>query len=189
MKARWGLTGRRLILYLGRVCRQKGTDVLVDAFLRFGGAREGWALVVAGPPERFGRDGGTPLTEAIRKAGGHYAGPLREEDLCGALNACDVFVMPTREDEIFGMAAVEAQACGKPAICSRLGGLPEVVTEGSGVFFEPGSSDGLLRALEEIAGNDALRERLADAARASSARFSWKRVAMRSLDIYGSLLS
>ena len=68
------------------------------------------------------------LTRRISEVGGIYLGPVQEKDLAATYNLCDVFVMPTRSIEMFGMAALEAQACGKPVVCSQHGGLPEVIS-------------------------------------------------------------
>src|SRR5260370_17925735 len=107
-------------------------------------------LVVAGPPGQFGRTEGIPLTSRIAQVGGLYLGAVDESDLSAVYNMCDVFVMPTREYEMFGMAAAEAQACGKPVVCTRHGGLVEVVSERTGRYFPPGHAADLPATLQDF---------------------------------------
>src|ERR1017187_3806593 len=91
----------------------KGTDLLIAAYRML---KRPAALVVAGPCERFGKTQIGTLVAQVQEAGGIYLPPLDDADMPGIYNACDIFVMPTRELEMFGMAAVEAQACGKPVV-------------------------------------------------------------------------
>src|SRR5260370_37714934 len=107
-------------------------------------------LVVAGPPGQFGRTEGIPLTSRIAQVGGLYLGAVDESDLSAVYNMCDAFVMPTREYEMFGMAAAEAQACGKPVVCTRHGGLVAGVSERNGRHFTPGDAPELAAALVEL---------------------------------------
>lgn len=84
------------------------------------------------------------------------------------LNAADVLLLPSQL-ESFGLAALEAMACGVPAVCSRVGGLPEVITDGvEGFLVTPGDTQAMgERALEILTSPD-LREKMGKAARARS---------------------
>jgi N-acetyl-alpha-D-glucosaminyl L-malate synthase BshA len=82
------------------------------------------------------------------------------------LAQADVFLLPS-QTEAFGLAALEAMACGVPVVATRVGGVPEVVVDGdSGLLFPPGDvaamSDGVLALLDD----PARRDRMAKAARA-----------------------
>lgn len=63
----------------------------------------------------------------------------------GALGAGDVFLLPSQE-ESFGLAALEAMACGVPVVASRVGGVPEVVVHGRGGFLFPVGDVGAMAA-------------------------------------------
>jgi len=171
------LGARPVVLYVGRVCHQKGTDLLLEAYAKLRRRMPEVRLLVAGPAERFARQGGNWLTEEIPRAGGIYVGAVEETQLAGLYNACDIFVMPTREHEMFGMAALEAQACGKPVVCSRHGGLPEVVTEQSARFFPTGDSGALAAELERLLRSPEEQQRMAADARANAEKFSWQQIA------------
>jgi glycosyltransferase involved in cell wall biosynthesis len=179
-----GIEKTRVILYVGRVCHQKGTDLLIDGFQRLKRRVPNVSLVVAGPAEQFGNTNHTELTRRISQVGGLYLGPVHEKDLAAIYNLCDVFVMPTRNVEMFGMAALEAQACGKPVVCSNHGGLPEVVSPQSGLFFPNGSSEMLCECLSRLLGDEDLLRSMAKEARNNASRFEWATIAERLADIY-----
>lgn len=174
----------KLLLYVGRVCRQKGTDVLIEAFERLHDRLPGVRLAVAGPCKQFGESGASALSRRITEAGGLYLGAVEESILPSIYNMADVFVMPTRELEMFGMAALEAQACGKPVIASDHGGLPEVISPASGLFFPPGNPEALEACLRRCFADEDLRRSLAEAARENASRFAWPRLAVRVEEIY-----
>jgi glycosyltransferase involved in cell wall biosynthesis len=171
-----GIEKKRVILYVGRICRQKGTDLLIDAFQQLRRRFPNVCLVVAGPAEQFGNGSHTDLTRRISEVGGLYLGPVQEKDLAATYNLCDVFVMPSRSIEMFGMAALEAQACSKPVVCSQHGGLPEVISPKSGVFFPVGNAEALADSLSQLFQNADLYRSKAEAARPNALRFAWPRI-------------
>lgn len=184
MRMELGVGKKLVVLYVGRVCRQKGTDLLLEAYTKLRCRMPDVMLVVAGPAERFARQSGSSLTEEILRAGGIYLGAVEEARLAGLFNACDIFVMPTRQHEMFGMAALEAQACGKPVVCSQHGGLPEVVTEQSARFFPTGDSGALAAELESLLRSPEERQRMSIAGRLNAEKFSWEQIACDLDDIY-----
>ena len=113
----------------------------------------------------------------IAQSGGTYLGPVDEDRLAATYQMADVFVMPTRQHEMFGMAAVEAQACGVPTIASDHGGLRETVPFECGSRFPPGDAAQLGTHITALLMDEARRKACSDAAVANAARFSWARVA------------
>jgi glycosyltransferase involved in cell wall biosynthesis len=184
MRSKLGLRNEPVVLYIGRVCFQKGTDILVDAYAHLRTAIPNARLLVAGPADLFGKDGGNLLTKRIQDVGGIYLGAVEENELAAVYNSGDVFVMASRSDEMFGMSAVEAQACGKPVICSEHGGLPEVVSRESGLFFPVGDSRTLAQRLSEVLLSDGLYDRMSRAATENARRFSWDRLAREADGLY-----
>ena len=183
-KRELGLGTEQIILYVGRVCEQKGTDVLIRAYRRLKQMYADCRLVVAGPADAFGRSGQNELTKRISECGGLYLGAVEEKELTAVYNMADVFVMPTREIEMFGMAAVEAQACGKPVVASQHGGLPEVISQQSGLFFPNGDDAALADQLLSLLSNQGFRRTLADQARTNATRFAWPTIANQLEAIY-----
>ena len=170
-------TEKHVILYLGRVCWQKGSDVLLDASRRLSAKRHDIQLVVAGPIGQFGNDSRSAFwAERIREVGGSYLGAVSERRVAAVLNMADVFVMPTRELEMFGMAAVEAQACGKPVVASDHGGLRETVPEACGGRFPTGDSEALASKIEELVDHADVYRRCSANALANAAKYSWEQI-------------
>jgi len=169
---------------VGRLCEQKGTDLLIAAYRAL---RQPAALVVAGPCERFGRTQLSALATQIQEAGGVYVPPLDDADMPGIYNACDIFVMPTRELEMFGMAAVEAQACGKPVVASDHGGLRETVPDSAGVRFRVGDAADLAAKIDALLGHPTRLTSLSAGALVNSAIYDWPRIAQRCEEVYATL--
>jgi len=90
------------------------------------------------------------------------------------LAAMDVVVQTSVALESFGMALAEAQALGRPVVASRVGGMPEVVTEGeTGLLVPPQDAPALAAALARLLGNQELRETLGrNGAEAARRRFA-----------------
>jgi glycosyltransferase involved in cell wall biosynthesis len=165
-----------VVLYVGRVCEQKGSDVLIQAFEDLKARMKNVRLVVAGPHAQFGNEGESDLTRRIQKVGGLYLGAIDEGQLSSIYNMADVFVMPTRRLEMFGMAALEAQACGKPVVASDHGGLREVVSPQSGLLFPVGDPEALTDCLARLLEDRELRRTKAEAARHNALRFGWGKI-------------
>jgi glycosyltransferase involved in cell wall biosynthesis len=107
-----------------------------------------------------------------------------DSELPGVYNMADVFVMPTRRHEMFGMAAVEAQCCAVPVVASDHGGLRETVPDGAGLRFRPGDAVDLARKVGELLLNPDRRQQLAEKARDNAVRYDWARVARLCDDLY-----
>lgn len=90
----------------------------------------------------------------------------RQGDLVPLLQHCDVFLLPS-ETESFGVAALEAMACGVPVVASDVGGLPELIVDGEGGHRVPcGDVDGMARAVLSLLGTPARRQQAGAQARA-----------------------
>lgn len=128
---------RLKVLFIGRLDRQKGADILLDAVrslqdritVRVAGACVSEGLNLARPPNV------------------EFLGWLDPARIAGQLEAADVLAAPSRW-EGFGLAAAEAMRAGKPVVASRVGGLCELVEHGAtGRLAEPGSPTALASAL------------------------------------------
>ncbi|MCI4337484.1 MAG: glycosyltransferase family 4 protein [Thermoplasmata archaeon] len=86
-------------------------------------------------------------------------------DLPALYRSADLYVQPSRR-EPFGMAALEAMACGLPVIASATGGLADLVEDGTnGLLVPPSDAEGLGAAIARLAGDDELRRRMGRASR------------------------
>jgi glycosyltransferase involved in cell wall biosynthesis/predicted metal-dependent phosphoesterase TrpH len=156
------------VLYAGRVTREKGADLLADAFLS---ARE------RDPRLRLLLVGGGPEQEHLRERLGDAAtflGWLDGVELARAYASADMFLFPSRTDT-FGQVILEAQASGLAVVAVAEGGPRSLIENRvSGLLCAP-EAEALAAAVVELAGSPLLRERLARAGLASVRARTWER--------------
>jgi len=103
----------------------------------------------------------------------HFLGPIPQEELPMHYNAADVCVLSSYY-ESFGLAALEAAACGKPVVASEVGGLPVIVKDGStGYLVPPKRMDVIAERLCELLEDDLLRAHMGAAARIHAESLGW----------------
>ena len=157
--------------------RQKNLVALKEAMAQLVSAGLPHALAVAG-----GTAGGESPEELREIAAGPpgldgrvaWLGHLEDRELAGLMAEADAFCLPSLFDA-FPLTALEALACGAPAVFSNRGALPELAG-GAAILSEP-DPDSLAGALRRVLGDDALRAQLRESARARAAEFSWERTA------------
>lgn len=94
-----------------------------------------------------------------------FIGNTSDDNLKGYYEACDVFVMPSRQ-EGFGLVFLEAMACGKPVIGGDHGGTPDIVLDGiNGFLVQHGDIEALALRLNRLLGNGELRRQMGEAGR------------------------
>jgi glycosyltransferase involved in cell wall biosynthesis len=130
--------GRAGGLFVGRLSEEKGVTVLLSAMDRLGQAAQ--ALRLAG-------DG--PLAPQVRQAAGAaWLGPLSPAQVREQMRRSLFLVAPSTCLETFGLAAVEAFACGLPVIASGHGGLGELIEDGvTGLLVRPGDAADLAQKI------------------------------------------
>ena len=106
------------------------------------------------------------------------------------LSAADVLLLPS-EQESFGLAALEAMACEVPVIASRVGGIPEVVTDGeTGYLSEVGDVDKMAADAARLLGDPTLRREMGKRARESAvSRYRTDIVIPQYIDFYKRVLA
>jgi glycosyltransferase involved in cell wall biosynthesis len=157
---------RRLVLFLGRVDRKKGCDLLVDAFVKLAAREPELDLVMAGPDPQNWR---AELVRGAEAAGVadriHWPGMLRGDAKWGAFHAAEVFALPSHQEN-FGIAVVEALVCGTPVLLSdKVNIAADIAADGAGLM-EDDTTAGTERLLEQWLAIPALeRESIAVRAR------------------------
>lgn len=160
---RASIGSRPLVLFAGRMVPYKGVDVLLRALAGTDAA----AVLVGGGPSR---DGWIALARDLGIADRvQFTGEISHDELAALYHACDLFVLPSvTRAEAFGYVQLEAMACAKPVVSTRVAsGVPWVNRDGeTGLTVPPGDSVALRAAIEALAGDAALRQRLGHAGRA-----------------------
>lgn len=177
---------RALLCFVGRLVYYKSLPVLVDA-MRDVDAR--LVLVGSGPMEAELRDQVDRLRLAERVT---FVGRVPDRALVHYLHACDAFVFPSsNRAEAFGIAQVEAMACGKPVVSTQLDtGVSSVNRDGvTGLTVQPGDPKALAGALGELVADDVRRAELGRNARELAvSEYSASVMADRTLDLYERVL-
>jgi glycosyltransferase involved in cell wall biosynthesis len=159
-----------VLLYVGRVSKEKNLDVLVTAWERMRG--DGLALAIVG-------DGPYLAELKQRVPDAIFTGYLEGKELATAFASADVFVFPSTTDT-FGNVIIEAQACGLPCVVSDVGGPKDLVQPGiTGEITRGYDVDAFAAAILKLAGNPKLRESMRAAAIASVANRDWQDAARR----------
>ena len=142
------LSGKRIILFLGRIHAKKGCDLLLRAFGQVASRHPDLHLVMAGPEQQDA----SPWRQLARETGLEgrvtWTGMLSGDAKWGALRSAEVFILPSHQEN-FGIAVAEALACGVPVLISREVNIWREVTASGAGLAEPDTVEGteaLLRA-------------------------------------------
>jgi glycosyltransferase involved in cell wall biosynthesis/predicted metal-dependent phosphoesterase TrpH len=171
------LPGEINVLYAGRLTKEKGVDLLADAFIRACDADPRLHLVLAG---------GGPEEELLRRRLGDRAtflGWLGGDDLPRAYASADIFLFCSRTDT-FGQVLVEAGASGLPAVAVNEGGPASIVVDGeTGRLCEPDPAM-LSAALLQLADAPAWRAKLGRQALEAARARTWEAAMAQLADGY-----
>ena len=174
----------KIIFALGRHVHYKGFDVLIQAMAQLPTDTQ---LVIGGEGplsnEWKALTARSPVAARI-----HFTGMISEADLPSYFQACDVFCLPAvNQAEAFGIVQVEAMACAKPVVSTKLNnGVDFVNQDGvSGYTVTPGSVDELAQALQRLLADEALRTRLGQQAlQRAQSEFSLPALRNKMLAVY-----
>jgi glycosyltransferase involved in cell wall biosynthesis len=156
----------RTFISVGAFAPAKATGVVVDAFVRIVRGRGGLRLVLVG-------DGDERL-ECQRQVARYGIDPLVEftgyrTDVPALLARADSFVLPS-VNENCPLALIEAMGAGLACVGSGVGGVPELLGDGSGLLVAPGDPEALAGAMAMLADDEALAPALGRAAAATARR-------------------
>ncbi|MHB8240549.1 MAG: glycosyltransferase [Solirubrobacteraceae bacterium] len=170
------------VMYSGRITREKGVELLADAFLLARAREPRLRLLVAGggPEEHYLRE---RLGESAT-----FLGWLEGEALARAYGAADVFLFPSATDT-FGQVILEAQASGLAVVAVAEGGPLSLIEDRVSGLLCPADPEPLASAVLELLASPLLRERLARAGIAAAAERTWDRALWRLAQSYTGVLT
>ncbi len=166
-----------VLLFFSVVTRQKGLHLLIKALPGILEKRKAVKLLVAGD--------GDYLTEAKRLVSQSgldryviFLGHLPRERAPDYINASDIFVLPTLRQEGMPFSILEAMACGKPVIASKIGGIPSIIDDGvNGLLIQPGNISNVIEKTIFLLNNKDFADKLAnDAIKKVTQNFSHEKM-------------
>lgn len=173
---------KKKVLFVGAMNRghdHKGVDVLLRAFRDVSKFHKDASLILVGTGDmveyyqKMARD--LKISESVT-----FKGAVDEETLIDIYRDSYVLVLPTKTiAEGFGMVLIEANACGKPVIGSRIGGIKYVIKDGeTGLLVPPGDPDALADAIIHLLENPSLARMMGKKGRKMvEQNYKWQKVA------------
>ena len=188
VKACYSLEGFKIILFVGALTkwhRYKGLDVLLKAFKLVSEKESNARLLIVGDgdfkSEYQKQCASLGLTSKVV-----FAGNIPDEALPEFYAASDMLVLPSKDrSEGFGLTILEANASGKPAIGSNVGGIPSVIKHGiNGLLVPPCNEKALASAILTLLRDEELAKRMGKAGRRIAEAQDWRHVAEAIEKIY-----
>jgi glycosyltransferase involved in cell wall biosynthesis len=153
-------------LYYGRLDREKGVDVLLDAWGRLGMEGDEGRLLLVGSASAHLSDGASEVEWLRAKEPPHCVWLPARPDVVTPLHAADVVVLPSVWSDPLPRVVIESMATGRPVLASRVGGIPEMLSgEFTRFLFESRDAHGLADGLRSLVGWRTNEPGLAEACR------------------------
>lgn len=173
IREKYGIEGKFVVLYVGRLVKFKHVDELITAISRL--PDSACLLVVGGGPER-------PMLEAQAKGPGvegrvKFDGRMPDDELPDYYAACDVWATASRH-EGFCVPIIEAMAAGKPVVVPDVAAMPETAGDG-GLTYKKGEAEDLSRKLELLMRDKGIYRDLSGKAVVRASSFEAQRVMER----------
>lgn len=198
LRASWGVGARIVAMLPGRLDKNKGHEVFIEALARMKPPRP-LGVIVGGSAKVSGRIYQESLHQRVKALGLEgdvvFAGAIDADEIPLAYAAADIIVAPSVFAEPFGRVAVEAQAMERVIIASDIGGFRETICTSpsvrTGWLVEVGNAEALARALGEVVALEASgRIEIGRRSRADAvAKFSLEQMCEKTLKLYRQLLS
>lgn len=184
-----GIRERGVLLYVGRLEPLKGIEILLRALTLMECGNDIRLLVVGG-----GGSAGDAEMERLKALAAElgiaesvtFTGSVPQSALPTYYSAADAFVLPSHA-ESFGLAALEAMACGVPPVVSRVGGLKTFIDSGVSGYLVPWRCpEAFAQRLDVLLASPDLRDSMGNAAREKALEMGWDKAAKRTLALYDS---
>jgi len=157
---------KTVLLYVGRISKEKDLDVIVAACRRLDAENHPFQMIFVGAGPYLNE-----LGKALPKA--CFTGALYGVDLSTAYASADVFLFPSTTDT-YGNVVVEAHAAGLPTVVSDTGGPKELVQHGvNGTITRGLDVEDFTRAVRKLIEDGPLRKKLGEQARKSVQNRDW----------------
>jgi glycosyltransferase involved in cell wall biosynthesis len=175
------LVEKRFLMYIGRPTPHKNLPMLIDAFVELKEEHPELLLVLAGKTDsnyrRIARDvKRREITDVI------FTDFISDGQLRWLYEHCAAYVFPSLS-EGFGLPGLEAMASGAPVASSNATCLPEVYGDAAR-YFDPMEVSEIVKSINYILTDEQGRKKLIEAGYAQAKKYSWKRMAEQTLQVY-----
>jgi rhamnosyl/mannosyltransferase len=179
--------GKKIVLFVGRLARYKGIPYLLEAMKKVSGQ-----LLIVGRGKLEGH-----LKRQVKRGNlsrkVHFLGELEERGMLPFFHACELFVLPSiTRNEAFGLVQLEAMACCKPVISTKLDtGVSYVNQNGvTGFVVPPRDSKALADAINQLLKDENVRTRMGiEGRRRVERKFTREKMAEETLKLYEEILT
>ena len=185
-----GIHEEKLLLYVGRLHKLKGLDLLLKAVSQIKNDINSFRLVIIGKGSE--KENLINLSKKLHiEDYVTFTGELGENMLVKWYSAADLFILPTIYPEGRPVVIYEAMASGCPVIATNLAGISEQIKEGyNGILIEPKNLDKLADVIKDLLKNDKLMKRMGENGRKRilEENWTWKGYAEKIRNIYCEIL-
>ena len=184
------LRGKKIVLFLSRINFKKGLDILARAFGEVARKRDNVYLVLTGPDnEGYGAKVRAWLQEEGALGRSIFTGMLLGEEKLAVLRDSDIFVLPSYTEN-FGIAVVEAMACGLPVVISNKVNIWREVSDGGAGIVTDCDSHQVAEAVVRLLDDRNLREEMGKRGkRLVEEKYTWSEVTKKMIEVYEDILN
>ncbi len=186
-KQKHGIKDKKIVLFLGRLTKTKGPDILMRAAYDILEKRKDIAFVFAGGDEglqNFLEEKAKKYPDSIK-----VPGRLSNQDMIKAYQACDVYALPTQREGV-PLTMYEAMAAGAPIVITPISGIPYEVKEyENALFADYGDVKTLKEKILEIIDNKKLAKKLRENNLKKAIQYDWDKIEKKTLHFYYKILS
>ncbi|MCS7127883.1 MAG: glycosyltransferase family 4 protein [Sulfolobales archaeon] len=188
VKAKFGVSGKDVVLYVGRMSYRKGPHVLLNAFASIDNDKAVLVMVGSGDMLPFLRVQTKFLGIEDKVV---FMGHVPDEILPEVYRMGDIFVMPSITSEAFGAVILEAMASGLPIVATAVGGIPEILEESdAGLLVTSGNELKLKEAILTLLSNSYLRDLYGENGRKTvEEKYSWDKIIPKIESLYKEVIS
>jgi glycosyltransferase involved in cell wall biosynthesis len=192
VRKRYGWENAPVVAVVGKQTARKRFDILLEAMRRVWAVRPDAQLLLAGARTPYSLQIEEMVGALPREQRTHttIVSDFSEEEKPNLLAACDIFALPSGQ-ESFGIAFVEAWACGKPVVGARIGAIPSVIDEGrDGLLVAYQDAGDLAQAILELLTDPSRRVRMGEAGRRKVLEsYTWEIVTDQLRAVYNQVIS
>ncbi len=183
LEVRQELCNKKYILFLSRLHKQKGTDILLEAFEKLHRTEPDIHLVIVGPDYGEKKNMLAQLSSMTGKDHVHLVGALYGDEKAGAYSAATCFIQPSR-NEGFSVSILEALSYGLPSVITENCFFPDVEIYQAGIITK-GTTIEVFQALETLLNApEKLRAYSSNATKLVENKYSWDTIAQESIRCY-----